>query len=65
MKIRVNGNDIDFGKGKIIDLLEFYKINRDNVVVEKNSIIVHREKYISEAVSEGDVIEIVSFVGGG
>lgn len=65
MKIRVNGNDIDFEGGIINDLLDFYKIRKDSVIVEKNSLVVHRDKFNSEVISDGDVIEIVSFVGGG
>ncbi len=65
MKIRVNGKDIDFEGKLIIDLLDFYKISKDRVIVEKNSLIIHREKFSSENISDGDIIEIVSFVGGG
>ena len=65
MKIRVNGNDIDFEGKFIIDLLDFYKIDKDRVIVENNSLIIHREKFNSENISDGDIIEIVSFVGGG
>jgi sulfur carrier protein len=65
MKIRVNGNSLNF-KGKTVKgLLDYYKVNQDNVIVEKNSMIIHREKYLAETISESDIIEIVSFVGGG
>jgi sulfur carrier protein len=65
MKIRVNGSDIEFEGSVVKDLLDYYKIKQDSVIIEKNSLIIHREKFDSENISDGDVIEIVSFVGGG
>lgn len=65
MKIRVNGKDIEFTADKIMDLLEKYKLDPQRVVVERNGEIVHREKYKDGLLGDGDVIEIVRFVGGG
>lgn len=65
MNIRVNGKDIDFHGQILMDLFEFYKIDSGKVVVEKNRMIVHRDNYGSETLADGDIVEIVSFVGGG
>ena len=35
------------------------------VVVERNAVIVPREKFAAVEAGEGDVIEVVQFVGGG
>jgi len=65
LKIILNGKETDFNDTKLSMLLEQSKVDSGMVVVEKNGEIVHREKYTSELLKEGDVIEIVGFVGGG
>ncbi len=62
--ITVNGKEMDF-RGSVKGLLVSLKLAGTNIVVEKNGAIVHRERYAAEPVAEGDVIEIVRFVGGG
>ncbi|MFC1668790.1 sulfur carrier protein ThiS [Spirochaetota bacterium] len=65
MNIRLNGEDVDFNGSNVHDVIIFYKLKPESVVVEKNGEIVHREKYAEENIKDGDVIEIVRFVGGG
>ncbi len=65
MKITLNGKSAEFNGTSIDDLLKEYKLNPGRIAVERNGEIVHREKYKSIAVCEGDRLEIVTFVGGG
>jgi sulfur carrier protein len=66
MKIRVNGDDRDVGNGvSVAQLLEELQLRSGRVVVELNRDIVSREKHSSTLLKEGDVLEIVHFVGGG
>ena len=65
MRIRLNGREADVAAENVADLVSAYNLDKGMMVVEKNGSIVHREDYRSEAVSEGDVIEIVRIVGGG
>lgn len=65
MNIRVNGKDIDFKGLTVSDLVSHYNLKPENIAAEKNGEIVHREKYKNETLKEGDVIELVKFVGGG
>lgn len=65
MKIQVNGKEIDFNGTTVADLVKKYKLKDDGVVVEKNETIVQRDTYKKEILQEGDVVEIVMFVGGG
>lgn len=69
MKIKINGKeftiDITTNDFTIDNLLNYLKINLERVVVEKNGIIADRINYNKEQVFDGDVIEIVQFVGGG
>jgi len=65
MMLKVNGKDTEFGGGTVGDLLTALKVRDKNMVVEKNRCIVHREAYDAEPVADGDMIELVRFVGGG
>ncbi len=65
MKLKVNGKDIDFNESTVVQLVEHYKLKPKSVVVEKNGEIVSRDNYGSDELREGDVLEIVRFVGGG
>lgn len=69
MKITVNGKelsiDIISDVFTIDNLLDYLKINSARIVVEKNGVITDRANFNKEEVFDGDVIEIVQFVGGG
>lgn len=63
--ITINGNDF---QEKEIELIKFLRSNHydtTKIAVEKNSVIVPRKEYDSEVFIDGDIIEIVQFVGGG
>jgi sulfur carrier protein len=69
MQIKVNGKEINFNvhpdTASVADLLEHLKIQSAGVAVERNGIIVDRADYDKEELIDGDIIEIVRFVGGG
>ena len=65
MKILLNGKDIDFSGKNITDIINNYKLKKNEIVVEKNGMIIHREEYDKALLEDGDTLEIVSFVGGG
>ena len=65
MKIIVNGKCLEFEKSTICDLVKQYKLSKIKYVIEKNGEIINRDRYIDEELKEGDVVEIVRFVGGG
>ena len=66
LSITVNGSAMELPEGSTIsDLLKILEIDSGRVAVEQNLEIVSREQYGSRAVSAGDRIEIVHFVGGG
>jgi len=46
-------------------MLDFFKINKNFVAVERNKEIVKKNDWENTKVFEGDVFEIVTFVGGG
>jgi sulfur carrier protein len=62
----VNGEAKDVPEGTTVRrLVELLGLTDGPVAVEKNGEIVRRAQHVTEALSEGDVIEIVHFVGGG
>lgn len=66
MKLIINGEAREVDDGLTLSsLLERLQIRPARVVVERNRNIVTRETYGSTMLAEGDILEIVHFVGGG
>ena len=66
MKVTVNGNEMDVCEGAYLDgLLGTLGLSDKRVAVELNRAIIHRDTYTTSALKDGDVLEIISFVGGG
>jgi thiamine biosynthesis protein ThiS len=66
MKIKINGEEREIAPGLSIGtLLEQLQIRPGRVVVERNRDIVARNAYGGTMLVEGDILEIVHFVGGG
>lgn len=65
MRILLNGEDRDIAPGTVADLVERFGFDPGKVAVERNLTIVPRSLYAATTLSEGDRIELVTFVGGG
>jgi len=66
LKITVNGSSIQISEGaNITDLLRDLDLNSGMVAVELNARIIPKSEYSGRNLKEGDVLEIVHFVGGG
>jgi sulfur carrier protein len=66
MKVRINGEDREVGNDiTVAELLEELKLRPGRVVIELNRDIISREQHSSTLLKQGDVLEIVHFVGGG
>ncbi|MDR0136488.1 thiamine biosynthesis protein ThiS [Bacillus sp. HMSC76G11] len=67
MTLKVNGSMIDLQSSvrTVQDLLAFYEVSNKIVIVEHNSEIIAKEEYAKTVINDGDVLEIVHFVGGG
>ena len=63
--VKINGKELNIGVKTISEyVLEAqYDINR--IAVEQNGNIVPKKMYNETIINDGDVLEIVSFVGGG
>ncbi len=66
IKIQLNGEIHELNKRHNIDeLLKIFSIDPNKVAVELNRTVVSKDKYITTYVSNQDVVEIVTFIGGG
>jgi len=66
MRVKINGEDREIDDGLTLTaLLESLQIRPGRVVVERNRDIVPRDNYNATLINDGDILEIVHFVGGG
>lgn len=66
MVIRVNGKEKFLENSlSILNFIKYCDLDGDKIIVEHNSVIIPQEKWAEVLINDADVIEIVSFVGGG
>ncbi len=66
MGLKINGEEREVPENiTVSELLEFFNIQPGRVAVEVNLNIVKKRDYDKHLLKEGDVVEIVNFVGGG
>jgi thiazole synthase len=65
LALTVNGEPRRAAPGSIADLVRSLELDPAKVAVERNGEIVPRSTLAAVAIAEGDVLEIVHFVGGG
>ena len=65
MKIELNGKQVETKAGTVEGLMKELDIKPGMVAVELNLNVVKKCDYASAAISDGDVVEVVNFVGGG
>lgn len=64
--IVLNGKPKEIAEGKsIMDLVNSLNLPAERLAVEHNLKIVKRAHWNSQALQDGDKVEIVQFVGGG
>lgn len=63
--VKVNGVDVDTAGQTLADYLATTDFDVKRIAVELNEEIVPKAKYAETTLADGDVVEIVSFVGGG
>lgn len=63
--IRINGVDIDKTEISLMQYLEENSISPQRIAVELNEEILSKANYADTVLKDGDVVEIVNFVGGG
>jgi sulfur carrier protein len=66
MQATVNGDRVELPDGlTVAQLLLHLGVRAERVAVERNGAVIKRARHGEEKVAPGDVLEIVTFVGGG
>lgn len=66
MTITVNGDPRQVVPGRTLqDLLNELDVDGETVVVERNLEVLNHPRFADTPLQEGDVLEIVRFIGGG
>lgn len=66
MRVTVNGEGRALAEGTTVrGLIELLDLGDGPVAVERNGDVVPRAEHAKTTLCEGDVIELVHFVGGG
>lgn len=63
--ICINGEKVEKDEIKLSAYLEENGINPQRIAVELNGEILPKSQYRETVLKDGDIIEIVNFVGGG
>ena len=65
MKITVNGESRETRAVTLVDLLGELGVKREGCAVEQNEQVIPRRLLAETELADGDIIEVVSLVGGG
>lgn len=66
MKVLINGKEKELAENLSIEkMLSAIDINREVVVIEYNEKILKKNEWAETFIKNGDIVEIISFVGGG
>lgn len=66
MIIKINGKEREVERGDtLLSIIEKEKLSSEKIVVEHNKEIISKDSLGKIVVKEKDLIEILSFVGGG
>jgi thiamine biosynthesis protein ThiS len=66
MKIEINGEEKILPEAmSLVELVSFLNLVPERLAIELNRSVVRKNDWPSTALSDGDRIEIVHFVGGG
>jgi len=66
MRATVNGEAMELPEGLTVStLLQHLGVRGERVAVERNGEVVKQSRHLEQKLAPGDVLEIVTFVGGG
>lgn len=66
MKLQINGEEKNVANvSTVAELLKFLQLEKAFVAVEVNRQLVPKAQHIDFALHDGDILEIVTLVGGG
>jgi sulfur carrier protein len=66
MRATINGEPVELPDGlTVFMLLQHLGVRAERVAVERNGEVVKQARHGEQRLASGDVLEIVTFVGGG
>jgi sulfur carrier protein len=66
MRATINGEPVELPDGLTVStLLQHLRVRAERVAVERNGEVVKQARHGEQRLASGDVLEIVTFVGGG
>lgn len=63
--VKINGTFLEIANKTLAEYLETTDYDQKRIAVECNGDIVPKENYADTVLKDNDILEIVSFVGGG
>lgn len=63
--VKINGKEQDMVGKTILEMLLAMEYRKETVAVEINEEIISKELFETTLLAEGDVVEVVTFMGGG
>ena len=63
--VKVNGTELDIAGKTVAEYLSTTNYDPKRIAVERNGDIVFKSQYSETILTDGDKLEVVSFVGGG
>ena len=63
--VKINGEELNISGKSISEFLATTNYDPKRIAVERNGDIVPKAQYDETMLCDGDVVEVVSFVGGG
>lgn len=63
--VKINGEELNIAGKSISEYLATTNYDPKRIAVERNGDIVPKAQYDKTMLCDGDVVEVVSFVGGG
>lgn len=63
--VTINGSKLDIAGQTLLWYLAGSNYGQDQIAVERNGKIIPKSQYAEAILADGDVVEIVRFVGGG
>lgn len=63
--VKINGEVVDAAGKSLSEYLQLANFDPRTIVVELNEEIISKTQYDSTIIKDGDIVEIISFMGGG
>ena len=63
--VKINGEEVEAGGRTLSEYLQLANYDIRTIVIELNEEIVPKTQYDETRLNDGDIVEIISFMGGG